>query len=155
MGVVAASARSSHYVTCSVLYKATSSSTNQMILFAGFGGFFISFVSSFLDSNHLILSSRIISICLMDWLGLLAVALLGVSAIFMLNFAIELSNPVLVSFVRVFDIVVSYGVQVIVLKDSPGILGIFGSTLVITSVSLLSFESSFIDKVPQKFRRII
>ena len=154
MGLVAACARSAHYVTCSVLYKNSAASTLQMILYAGFGGFIVSLVSSAFDQNHLILSSEISTISLPVWCGICSVAFLGVCAIFMLTYAIALSNPVLVSFVRVFDIVVSYLIQIIFLHDSPAILGIVGSSFVVSSVSLLSFENSFRNWIPSSMKKI-
>ena len=154
MGLLAACARSAHYVTCSVLYKQKASDTLPMILFAGFGGFFVSLVSSAVDPKHLVLSSAISTIDLRVWLGMISVALLGVCAIFMLNYAIALSNPVLVSFVRVFDIVVSYLIQVIFLHDSPAIMGIVGSSFVVSSVSLLTLENSFKSRLPETIKKI-
>ena len=50
MGLLAAFARSAHYVTCSVLYKQKASNTLQMIIFTGFGFFpLLSFASSAFD----------------------------------------------------------------------------------------------------------
>ena len=154
MGLVAACARSAHYVTCSILYQNTATSTVRMILYAGLGGFGVSLVSASLDTKHLILSSEISSISMSTWLGILAVAVLGVCAIFMLNQAIALSNPILVSFVRVFDIVVSYLIQIIFLHDTPAVMGIVGSSLVVAAVSLLGFEQSFVEILPKKIKNI-
>ena len=107
-----------------------------------------------MDSNNLILSTEISHISLHSWLGMAAVAVLGVVAIFMLNKAIALSNPILVSFVRVFDIVVSYLIQIVFLQDTPAVMGVVGSSLVVLAVSLLSLEHSFIAILPPRIKNI-
>ena len=68
------------------------------------------------------------------------VSVSGICALFLLNKAIQLTSPVVVSFIRVTDIVVSYILQVLVLHDHPSVLAILGSSFVIISVSLLSIE---------------
>ena len=73
---------------------------------------------------------------------MMMIASLGVFALFFLNQALRLTSPVVVSFIRVTDIVVSYILQVLVqvLHDHPSVLAILGSSFVIISVSLLSIE---------------
>ena len=79
---------------------------------------------------------------------MLLIASLGVSALFFLNKALSLTSPVVVSFIRVTDIVVSYLLQVLVLHDDPSILAILGSSFVIVSVSLLSVEQYLVRHLP-------
>ena len=155
MGLVAACARSAHYVTCSVLYKNSAASTLQMILYAGFGGFIVSLVSSAFDQNHLILSSEISTISLPVWCGICSVAFLGVCAIFMLTYAIALSNPVLVSFVRVFDIVIAYSIQITFLHQAITNMGIVGSSLVVAAIIVLGLEHSFVKLLPVGLSHIL
>ena len=68
---------------------------------------------------------------------MMMIASLGVSALFFLNKALSLTSPVVVSFIRVTDIVVSYILQVLVLHDHPSVLAILGSSFVIISVSVI------------------
>ena len=93
MGLVGACARSASYVACSILYRDTACYTQLILLYSGLVGLVTSLVSASIDSDNLILSPSIISLSLSTWLGLLSVAMLGVTAIFMLNKAIALSNP--------------------------------------------------------------
>ena len=79
---------------------------------------------------------------------MLLIASLGVSALFFLNKSLSLASPVVVSFIRVTDIVVSYLLQVLVLHDDPSILAIVGSSFVIVSVSLLSVEQYLVRHLP-------
>ena len=168
-GLIGAASRAGHYVTCKIILEKKSTSTNWIILFSGLGGFMVSLMSSVLDSDHLLLSARITQISASNWTGqssaqidlkytyssnsgMLLIASLGVSALFFLNKALSLASPVVVSFIRVTDIVVSYLLQVLVLHDDPSILAIVGSSFVIVSVSLLSVEQYLVRHLPAGVR---
>ena len=71
---------------------------------------------------------------------------LGVSALFFINKALSLTSPLLVSLIRVTDIVVSYILQVLVFHDQPSVLANLGSSFVILSGSLLSIEQYIVNK---------
>ena len=86
---------------------------------------------------------------------MIAIIFAGISALYMLNKSISLANPVIVSFIRVTDIVVSYIIQVIVLRDAPNLLAIIGSCFVIIAVSLLSLEHHCIHLAPPRFKHIL
>ena len=85
---------------------------------------------------------------------MLLIASLGVSALFFLNKALSLTSPVVVSFIRVTDIVVSYILQVLVLHDDPSVLALVGSSLIVISVSLLSVEKYIVRHLPDTVRYI-
>ena len=68
-GLIGASSRAGTYVTCKIIFEKKKQSTNWIILFAGFGGFLVSLASSFMDSDHLLLSSRIGEISTNNWTG--------------------------------------------------------------------------------------
>ena len=66
-----------------------------------------------------------------------------------------MTNPVLVSFIRVTDIVVSYVLQVLVFSDSPSLLAMLGSSLIIISVSMLSCEQFLINLAPTHIKHFL
>ena len=68
-GLIGASSRAAHYVTCKIIFEKRKQSTNWIILFAGFGGFLVSLASSFMDCDHLLLSGRIGEISTNNWTG--------------------------------------------------------------------------------------
>ena len=68
-GLIGASSRAGHYVTCKIIFEKKKQSTNWIILFAGFGGFLVSLASSFMDCDHLLLSGRIGEISTNNWTG--------------------------------------------------------------------------------------
>ena len=68
-GLIGASSRAGHYVTCKIIFEKRKQSTNWIILFAGFGGFLVSLASSFMDCDHLLLSGRIGEISTNNWTG--------------------------------------------------------------------------------------
>ena len=78
--------------------------------------------------------------------------LAGITALFLLNISISMAEPVMVSFIRVSDIVVSYILQVLVFKDTPSLQAVVGSSLVIMAVSMLSLENLATQKSPEKIK---
>ena len=68
-GLIGATSRAGHYVTCKIIFEKKKKSTNWIILFAGFGGFLVSLASSFMDRDHLLLSDRIGEISTNNWTG--------------------------------------------------------------------------------------
>ena len=64
-------------------------------------------------------------------------------------------SPVIVSFIRVLDIVVSYVLQISVFHDTPNILAVIGSSLIILSVSFLGLENWVSGFVPINIRYLI
>ena len=68
-GLIGATSRAGHYVTCKIIFEKKKKSTNWIILFAGFGGFLVSLASSFMDCDHLLLSGRIGEISTNNWTG--------------------------------------------------------------------------------------
>ena len=66
-----------------------------------------------------------------------------------------MTNPVLVSFIRVTDIVVSYMLQVLVFTDTPSVLAMFGSSLIIISVTMLSCEQFLTNMAPTKIKHFL
>ena len=68
-GLIGATSRAAHYVTCKIIFEKKSTSTNWIILFAGLGGFLVSVMSSLMDSDHQLLSARITEISAHNWTG--------------------------------------------------------------------------------------
>ena len=68
-GLIGATSRAAHYVTCKIIFEKKSTSTNWIILFAGLGGFLVSVMSSLMDSDHQLLSARITEISADNWTG--------------------------------------------------------------------------------------
>ena len=68
-GLIGATSRAAHYVTCKIIFEKKSTSTNWIILFAGLGGFLVSVMSSLMDSDHQLLSARITEITAHNWTG--------------------------------------------------------------------------------------
>ena len=124
------------------------------MLYLGFGGLAVSLVSSAFDSKNLVLSSEISSITFSSWVRIFAVAMMGISAICTLYKSIALSNAVLVSFIRVFDIVIAYIIQIIFLHQAFTTMGIVGSCLVVSAIIMLGLEQSFVKLLPVRLQTI-
>ena len=153
-GLVASCAKSSNYVTCNILSRNMGCPTKYLMLYLGFGGLAVSLVSSAFDSKNLVLSSEISSITFSSWVRIFAVAMMGISAICTLYKSIALSNAVLVSFIRVFDIVIAYIIQIIFLHQAFTTMGIVGSCLVVSAIIMLGLEQSFVKLLPVRLQTI-
>ena len=156
MGLVAAWARSVNFVSCKVLFKNKStSSTDLIILYAGFGGLIVSLMSSILDKNSQILSSQFAEISLMKWGGMLATAVQCIIAVVSLNAALVVTGPVLVSFVRVNDIILAYFIQIVFFHQVPVVIGLVGSFCVVGAVICLPLEQLAVKFTPQFIQKIL
>lgn len=156
MGLVAAWARSVNFVSCKVLFKNKStSSTDLIILYAGFGGFVVSFISSILDKNSQLLSSQITQISLITWVGMLATAVQCIIAVVSLNAALVVTGPVLVSFVRVNDIILAYFIQIVFFHQVPVVIGLVGSCCVVGAVICLPLEQLALKFTPHCLQKIL
>ena len=128
------------YVSSGYLIRKKGCTIEIILLYYAICGLLVSIISGLFEPDNLVLSSSISSISLSYWTGLLAIAFLGISATFMLHKAIIYSNPVLVSFIRLLDIIFSYAVQTLFFHQIPDAAGIIGSTLVFIGVTLLTLE---------------
>ena len=140
------------YVTCSFLTQRRNCSVELFLFYNAICSLIVSLMSSMFDPDHQILSARVFSISTCYWVGVVSVAFLGISATFMVNKAVVWANPVLVSFIRVLDIVISYTIQVVFLHQIPDRSGMAGSILVVIGVSLLASEDLLLPIIPEKIR---
>ena len=76
-GLLGATSRAAHYVTCKVVYDTRPDSTDMIVMWAGVGGGLVSLLSSCVDSDHLVLSLNIGHIRAVDWSIILLIACLG------------------------------------------------------------------------------
>jgi drug/metabolite transporter (DMT)-like permease len=90
-----------------------------------------------------IFSYWIFQISSRTWLVYLAIAILGASNLGLINIALKLTNPVLVSFTRYSDIIVAYLIQVVVFHEAASMMGVGGSVCIILSLGLLKLENKF------------
>ena len=73
----------------------------------------------------------------------------------MLNQAVKLTNPVLVSFIRVSEIVVSYCIQVFLYGQAVDRFGIIGSLCVIVAVVMVPMEQYARRSLPKCIQKIL
>jgi hypothetical protein len=106
------------------------------------------------NHNRKVISLLPSTLTMSSWVGMLTVAMMGIGAHFMLYQAIALSNPVLVSFIRVFDIVIAYSIQSTFLRQAITNMGIVGSSLVVAAIILLGLEHSFVKLLPVGLNQI-
>ena len=99
------------------------------------------------------ISLDVTKINLMSWLQMLFVSVAGLLGILMLNQAVKLSNPLLVSFIRVTEIVISYVVQVFFFGQPVEVCGILGSVSSIIDVLLVSMDVRKI--IPNNIKTIL
>ena len=143
------------FVSSCYLIQNKNCTVEIILLYYALCGLLVSLISGVFDPNNLVISSSVKSISFSYWAGLGAIAFLGVSATFMLHKAIVYANPVLVSFIRLLDIVFSYSVQIFLFHQIPDVSGIIGSVLVLLGVTFLTLEERLLSTMPKKFRQLL
>ena len=155
-GLVGTLAGGAHFVLARVLYENKSSSSPLLLVFhAGLGGILISLAAIFLDNKQQIISPNILTITLNTWLQMMFVAVSGVIGFLMLNQAVKLTNPVIVSFIRVSEIVISFFIQIFWFKQPVDLLGIVGSVCVTLAVIIVPLEDLVRNKMSATFKNIL
>ena len=150
-GLVGTLAGGVHFVLARVLYENKSSSSPLLLVFhAGLG-----LAAIFLDNEQQIIFPNILTITLNTWLQMMFVAVGGVIGFLMLNQAVKLTNPVIVSFIRVSEIVISYFIQIFWFKQPVDLLGIVGSVCVTLAVIIVPLENLVRNKLPATFKSIL
>ena len=130
-------------------------STKMFVFYAGLGGLVVSMVSTLFISYQRIISLEVMRRNLIIWLQMLCVSVTGVLGFLMLNQAVKLSNPLLVSFIRVTEIVISYAVQVFLFGQPAEVCGILGSVSSIIDVLLVSMEQHVRKIIPTNIKTIL
>ena len=153
-GILGSCAKSANYVTCTVLSQSMDCSMLSLLLYVVFGGLAVSLLSSTVDPGNFILSSNVTSITLHTWGGIVAVACMSIAAVYLLYTAITLSNPVLVSFVRVFDIVGAYAIQIIFLQSPTTTMGVMGSAMITAAIGALGMEETCFSIMPASVQQV-
>ena len=125
----------------------------MFVFYAGLGGLVVSMVSTLFISYQRIISLEVMRRNLISWLQMLCVSVTGVLGFLMLNQAVKLSNPLLVSFIRVTEIVISYAVQVFLFGQPAEVCGILGSVSSIIDVLLVSMDVRKI--IPNNIKTIL
>ena len=86
---------------------------------------------------------------------MLCVSVAGVIAPLTLNQAVKVSNPLLVSFIRAWEIVISYAIQVFFFGQPLQELSIVGSVFVFKAVVLVPMEDFVRQNVPAYLETIL
>ena len=89
-----------------------------------------------------------------QWIGLFAIALLGITQFSMRFRAIKLISPVMVSFIRTSEIVVAYIIQITFLGTEPYMTSLIGSGFVMIACIGVILESWMIKMSPLKIKWI-
>ena len=129
------------------------SSTHLLTFYAGLFGLLVSFSACLFEKSQ-ILSDQFSMINPLTWCTYLAIAVSGVLNVWLVNKAISLASPVLISFVRSSVIIIAYSIQILFFHESPSALGIIGSTCVTAAICILPLEQQFIDIVPVYIKHV-
>ena len=76
-----------------------------------------------------------------QWVGLISVAIIGVTQYSTRFMAIKLISPTLVSFIRTSEIVLAYAIQLVILDTKPYATSLIGSGMVMVACIGVIFES--------------
>ena len=84
----------------------------------------------------------------LTWCIYLAIAIAGILNVWLVNKAISMANPVLISFVRSSVIIIAYAVQIVFFHQDPSPLAILGSSCVTLAICILPLEQQFRNIMP-------
>ena len=128
-----------------------------VILYIGIACLIVSLVSPFVfNGNQRIIHSyeRTRAYNVYQWLGLFGHVILSYGFLWMLIKALSLVSPVIVAFVRLTEIVLSYIVQILFFDAIPTVSAIFGSCNVIIGCLLILIEDSILKILPENMKYI-
>ena len=150
--------RSIQLIAFKYLVQNKSSITGELvILYIGIFCLLVSLVSPFVfHGNQRIIHSheRTNAYNYSQWLGLVGHAILSYGFLWMLIEALKLASPVIVAFVRLTEIVLSYIVQILFFNTIPNVSAIIGSCNVIIACLLISMEDSILKILPENLKCI-
>ena len=133
------------------------SSAELVIFYIGLACLIVSLVSPFVfNGNQRIIHSneRTRTYNVYQWLGLFGHAILSYGFLWMLIKALSLVSPVIVAFVRLTEIVLSYIVQILFFNLIPNPSAILGSCNVIIGCLLILIEDSILKILPENLKCI-
>ncbi len=99
-----------------------------------------------------ILSEDIVRITPQQWGLFFGLSVMGMLAFFLYTMALYLICPTIHSFIQSFQIVISFGLQILIMKEMASPLTICGGSLVFVSVVAISLEDFVVEKFPRKIQ---
>ena len=138
-----------------ILIKNTSSKPFAVLLFYhNFANLIVAMVLPAFGGNQRILfpSVDVEIYDVWQWLGIVAVAIIGFIHHRTRYMALKLISPTLVSFIRTSEIVFAYVIQLAILGTKPYVTSLIGSGLVMLACIAIIFESLAIQKMNPKIQ---
>ena len=89
-----------------------------------------------------------------SWFGLFVVAILGVVMLYARVLSVKLVGPVVVSFVRTSEIIVSYLLQIILFHKMPQLSSVLGAVLVMIACTGILLEDNFLNLLSPRLQKI-
>ena len=134
----------------------STSSFGVPLFYNSFSNLIVSVVLPVFGGNQRILfpSSDVENYDVGQWVGLFAVAIIGVVQYSTRFMAIKLISPTLVSFIRTSEIVLSYVIQVVILGIKPNATSLIGSGLVMIACVGVIFEQWTVEKLNPKIQHL-
>ena len=128
MGMVAAVSRAAVFVcTRKLCQNKSSSSANLLTFHLSFSSLLFNLAWAGIAGETQIFSGQIFLISSRTWILYLTIAVLGATNLGLVNIALKLASPVLVSFTRSLDLIVPYLIQVLFFHEAASMLAIGGS----------------------------
>eukprot|EP00095_Tigriopus_kingsejongensis_P010856 maker-scaffold592_size129239-snap-gene-0.18 protein:Tk10856 transcript:maker-scaffold592_size129239-snap-gene-0.18-mRNA-1 annotation:"hypothetical protein L798_07567" len=112
------------------------------ILYVGVFTFLLAIFATEVDHKQRIFTPFIANISAQEWGHLIAIASLGIVAYFSVFLSLQLVDGTIVSILRSSEIVLAFLAQSFLLHETPSQMGIFGASLVLISVVMISLEAT-------------
>ncbi len=129
---------------------------NSLVLlwWTGLGGLIVSLVSFSFNPNAVMLGPNIALITKWEWLSYFLTSFSGLVAYFFMTKSLQMIDPTVVAFVRSFEIVLAYIVQIGIIGDLPNTLSLIGAGMVLVSVTAMSLQKQLISLLPSRLQRL-
>ena len=123
--------------------------TYVLLWWGGLGGFLAVLISFTTDENTMVLSPKIVEIPLSHWLAFGLISIGGIIGFFCMTKSLQLIDPTLVTFLRALEIILGYGLQIVIMGQVPSIISISGGLIVVFSVIAMGLYAKIHSKIPE------
>ena len=115
-------------------------SWSLLTLYTGICGLFISLLTPLFDEEQRIVSPLITEISTGDWLKLSSVGIAALLGYCVKIKALQITDPTVVSCIRASEIVMAFTLEITALGQTPSMVEVAGSVLVVVSILCIAGE---------------
>ena len=129
---------------CNILInKCSKVRSTVLVFYGGAAGIIVALLGWLIDPESNKILTNFEDLRATDWILLCVISLVGISAIFTMTAALKMVSPTSVSVLKALEIIFAFLFQIIVMRDIPNGLCLFGAALVTASILGISVEERY------------